>query len=220
MAKFNQHSTSDKGSESLFNYEQLSSMVGMIFGQIHEQRAVASLSNMLVRPGKLMNKEQAVLQLKAAMQIESAAAKHGINAKKTYESILAASPTLQESYKLQSQISKALSLGYMALTSTSDVYGEALEGGFDRRTAGFSALMAAGAQYIVMMNTGMADWFLDKTTGYTVNVNKSLMNQSVKPLMKEADQIFKDSNLTVAAKRARLATINAKFRQNVTNFFY
>ena len=59
-------------------------------------------------------------------------------------------------------MSKAFSLGYMALTSTGDIYEEALKSGYDRRTAGFSSLLAASGQYGIMMNNRMATWFLIK----------------------------------------------------------
>ena len=49
MSKFSARSFSDKSSESLFNYEQLGSMVSDVFSQIYEQRAVASMSKMFYK---------------------------------------------------------------------------------------------------------------------------------------------------------------------------
>jgi hypothetical protein len=43
----------------------------------------------------------------------------------------------------------------MALTSTGQIYGEALDAGYDRRVAGFASLAAAAGQYGIMMNNAM-----------------------------------------------------------------
>ena len=45
----------------------------------------------------------------------------------------------------------------MALDTTSSIYGEALQSGYDRRTAGFAALASAVGQYGVMTNNRMGD---------------------------------------------------------------
>ena len=64
----------------------------------------------------------------------------------------------------------------MALTSSADVYQDALEGGYDRRMAGLAGLIATLGQYGVMMSDsfGLGDWFLDKTVGYSTKYNKNL----------------------------------------------
>ena len=41
MAKFNQRSLSDEGSESLLGIESMGTMVADIFSQLYEQRAAA-----------------------------------------------------------------------------------------------------------------------------------------------------------------------------------
>jgi len=51
-------------------------------------------------------------------------------------------PEMKDLIKKQSQLSKSLSLGYMALTSSADVYSDAIQGGYDRRMAGLAGLMA------------------------------------------------------------------------------
>ena len=74
----------------------------------------------------------------------------------------------------------------MALTSTSDIYGEALNSGYDRRTAGFAALASAAGQYTVMMNNGMGDWFFQmKQQDYSKEVNKAMMRKAVLPYLDE-----------------------------------
>ena len=219
MAKFNQQSSSDKGSESLWNFEQMATMVTQIFSQIYEQRAMASLSKYLVRPNKLLDKRTMELQSKAVAAAASAAEKHGIDFNTALQKVVKELPEILEAFQRQSQMSKALSLGYMALTSTSDVFVTAIESGFDRRTAGFASLLTASGQYGIMMNNRMGDWFLDKTTGYNVNVNKALMRKSIVPYLKEIDDIITDSGLSIEMKRARLATVSSGFKKGLNNVF-
>lgn len=194
-------------------------MVTQIFSQIYEQRAMASLSKFLVRPNKLLDKRTMELQSKAVAAAASAAKKHGIDFNTALQKVAKELPEIQEAFAKQSQISKAFSLGYMALTSTSDVYGTAIESGFDRRTAGFASLLTASGQYGIMMNNRMGDWFLDKTTGYNVNVNKALMRKSIVPYLKEIDDIITNSGLSIEMKRARLAAVSSGFKKGLNNVF-
>ena len=219
MAKFSAQSSSDKGSEGLFNVEQMTDMVTSIFSQIYEQRAMAAMSKYLVRPGKLLDGKAAAMQAQLVQKIQASKYATGIDTSKAYERALKSLPELQKAIQKQSQVSKGLSLGYMALTSTSQIYGEALEGGFDRRSAGFASLLAAGGQYGIMMNNRMGDWFLDKSTGYTMETNKALMAQSIKPWLKEIDDIFTNSKLSVAGKKKALASVTNKFYKGMHSFF-
>lgn len=218
LAKFNQTSSSDRGSEGFWNFEQMSSMVTDIFSQIYEQRAMASLSKYLMRPDKLLDQRVAEMQMKAIEKSLPLAKKNNINIADAVKKVISESPDIQAAFKRQSQLSKALSLGYMALTSTGDVYGEAIESGYDRRTAGFASILTAAGQYGIMMNNRMGDWFLDKTTGYNVNVNRALMSKSVKPWLAEIDEVLKSPNST-AIKRSKLAEITRKVKRGMDNVF-
>ena len=128
-------------------------------------------------------------------------------------------PSLQSVIANQSKMSKALALGYMAITSTSDIYGEAIMGGYDRRTAGFAALAAAAGQYGIMMNNRMGDWFLDKTTGYSTEVNKSLIRQGVKPWFDEIAAGFKSVTHNTVDGKKQLSGTFGKIKNSLTNIF-
>ena len=69
--------------------------------------------------------------------------------------------------KKRSALAKSLSLSYMAMTQSSQVYTDALDGGYDRKTAGAAALISAAGQFALMYNNPLGDWFLDKSVGYT-----------------------------------------------------
>ncbi len=162
----------------------MTSMVGDIFSQIYEQRAAASLSKLIYRGDKLMNAQTT----KMAEKINKKLVQDALEGKIKFDDINDLSkaamekiPELQSVIKSQSQMSKALSLGYMAITSTGDIYGQAIQGGYDKRTAGFAALAAAAGQYGIMMNNRMGDWFLDKTTGYSTEANTALIRKGVTP---------------------------------------
>ena len=197
----------------------MADMVTGIFSQIYEQRAMASLSKYMVRPSKLMDTKTAHLQAKLSIKAHEIAKLKGIDANKAIERAVKNLPELQKAFERQSSLSKTLSLGYMALTSTSEIYGEALDGGFDRRSAGFAALLAAGGQYGLMMNNRMGDWFLDKSTGYTTEVNKSLIKKSVNPWLTEVEKIFMDPGLSKEQQKVALAGIVKKFTAGAKNFF-
>ena len=72
---------------------------------------------------------------------------------------------------------------------------------------------------VSMMNNRMGDWFLDKTTGYNVNVNKALMRKSIVPYLKEIDDIITNSGLSIEMKRARLAAVSSGFKKGLNNVF-
>lgn len=159
----------------------MAQMVTGIFSQIYEQRAMAGLSKYMVRPNKLLDSKTAQLQSLLTNKAAAVGQIAGIDTSNAIQNAVRHLPELQKAFANQSTLAKSLSLGYMALSSTSEVYGEALAGGFDRRSAGFASLLAAGGQYAIMMNNRMGHWFLDKTTGYTEETNKALMKKSVQP---------------------------------------
>lgn len=224
LSKFNQTSVSDEGQANMFNFEQVADMVGSIFSQIHEQRAMASLSKVFYKGEKsrleLSEKYSSALK-KVQMESFEAMGKNKLDPsdfKKISDLAISKIPELKSLAKKQSQLAKSLSLGYMALTSTSDIYGEALESGYDRRTAGFAAMAALAGQYGIMMNNRMGDWFLDKTTGYTQEANRAMMIKSVKPWLKEIQEAFSSPG-TLAAKKTKLASSFAKFKNGLEDLF-
>jgi hypothetical protein len=197
----------------------MSDMITSVFSQIYEQRAMASLSQFLVRPDKLLDKRVAELENLASKKAYEASVKYGIDAHEAINKAIQELPELQAMYKKQSQFAKALSLGYMALTSTGDVYGDAINSGYDRRTAGFASLLTAAGQYGIMMNNRMGDWFLDKTTGYSTEVNKALMGKAIKPHLNAIEEVFKNAGLSIEQKKARLASIATSFKKGADNLF-
>jgi hypothetical protein len=112
----------------------------------------------------------------------------------------------------RSQLAKSLSLGYMAMTQSGDVYGEALAGGYDRRTAGFTAMMAAAGQYGLMANNRMGDWFLDRTTGYTEGQSRAVVKKLTKSLMSDTQEAFNKFEVNAPEGRKALANVFTKFK--------
>ena len=176
---------------------------------------MAGLSTILMKPDKLLNKKVEALQAKALL----GGLQNKVDPSKVMSSLMSQSKTVKEAFERQSQLSKAFSLGYMALTSTGDIYEEALESGYDRRTAGFSSLLAASGQYGIMMNNRMATWFLDKTTGYNVDVSKGELRKALVPQMKKINDVMTNSGLSKTVKRSRLADITMSFKNSLRNNF-
>jgi len=223
MAKFAASSVTDEGQKSLFTYEQMSQIVGDIFSQIYEQRAAASLS-MLFGRGKQAQftaKQQQFLK-DINEDIVNGLTRGKINLDQAEEISLIARakiPELSGFLKDRSGLSKSFSLGYMALTSTAQVYSEALEGGYDRRTAGFAALSAAAGAYGVMMNNRMGDWFLDEATGYTNSANSAMISKSVKAHLDDIQKAIKDYAVDAPKGKAGLAVAFKGIKNKLQDVF-
>lgn len=183
LSKFNQRSVSDEGNQGLLNFEQLGNLVTDIYSQIYEQRAAATLSQFFYK-----KKEADYLKKLAESskeQLESfGKSEFGQNrifgqlgkigetateeqAQKLGQKAAAKISELNTAIKKRSQLAKNLSLSYMAMTQSAQVYGEALEGGYDRRTAGAAALLSASGQFWLMSKASLGEWFLDESVGYT-----------------------------------------------------
>jgi hypothetical protein len=223
MAKFSAQSTSDEATGKIFSYEGMTQMVSDIFSQIYEQRAAASLSQIITKTKglKFDAKQQEYLNRINKDLIDNVLTgkidkdKAIELSKRAMEKI----PELASFKNAQSKLAKSLSLGYMALTSTGEIYGEALESGYDRRTAGFASLAAAGGQYAIMMNNRLGDWFLDETTGYNQHVNRALINKTVKNYLKEVDEGFKTFRASPTKGKEALGVTFKKMQNSIKDIF-
>jgi hypothetical protein len=97
-------------------------------------------------------------------------------------------PEVKAAIEAQSKLSKAISSAYMAITSTSDVYEDALAGGYDRRTAGFAGLAATVGQYSLMRYTDLGSWMLDKNVGYSEHANRATIMKALRPYYKDISE--------------------------------
>lgn len=215
MARFNATSFSEEGQSSMFSKEQLASMVGMIFGQLYEQRAVASLSKTFykINNPKYVSKlwddaiEEATTVSKTGLLTEKTAEKVGEAAKDKVYSMIA---------EKQSRLAKNLSTAYMAITSTSNMYEDAIAAGYDRRTAGLAAFAAMLGQYGIMhVEEGkMQTWFLDKGVGF--DDVKSAQGKVIKPILDDIEKTIKATS-GVPTEEAK-KTIMSRFK-DLKNFF-
>jgi hypothetical protein len=191
-------------------------MVSSIFSQIYEQRAAASLSKLFYKVNdKKYMENLATLAQKNAVEgalagkipIEQVEDVARMAFMKGYENTA--------SSVQRSKLAKNLSLGYMALTQSSNVYSDALAGGYDRRTAGFTSLLAASGQYALMANNQMGTWFLDKTTGYTENESKAVIRKAVKDSYGKVKEAFDMFDVDQVAGKAKLATAVSGFKSKI-----
>lgn len=190
-------SYSDAAQGSNWGYEKIADQVADIFAQLYQMRASAGLAGLAMKDPtrKAMAKFDKEFIPKYLQSLNNGTGK--VLTKAEYEEIykIAAQkmPEVQAAQKQLSELSKRLSLGYMALTSTADVYEDALAGGYDRRTAAMAGVAATIGQYAIMMNNRMGDWFLEGVTGYSNNANKALIRKALRPyydeISKAVDQI-------------------------------
>lgn len=224
MSKFGMRSTTDEAQQSMFNYEQVTTMASDIFAQIYEQRAMASLSKIFMKGKNVaLDAKRAKLMDEINASVSEGLIKGKIKVgeiDEVYKLAINKIPELESFLKKQSSLSKALSLSYMALTSTSDVYGDAINSGYDRHSAGFAALLTASTQYGLMMNNRLGDWFLDQTTGYTTNINRAMMRKTIseyfEPIKKGFDAYAKSPEIG----RGKLAQVAQWFKKKAQDTFF
>lgn len=148
--------------DSFWNFEQLMNMGSEVFGQLHQQRAAGRLAQYF----KKVNK---------ADQIENPA-------------------KYVRDLRKQSELGQKLSLGYMALTSAADVYNQSKNAGYSDEASGIVSLASMGALYGIMRFNesarGIGTWMLDKTTGYSQEVNSKGIFKAFKPMFDEINEAY------------------------------
>lgn len=222
MAKFKGRSVSDEAQQSMFKYEQLGGMVSDVFSQIYEQRAMASLS-------KLFYKSQDVEKLKQLKDITDNAMKEAIIAGKITDKGQAmdiATRAFQKAVDVsgegmkRSLLAQRLNLGYMALTQSSDVYSDALSAGYDRRTAGFTALLAASGQYWLMNNNNLGNWILDKSVGYSEHESKAAIRKITNGLLQEAKEATAAFEVNPQLGKNKMGSVFKTFKNKVNDLIF
>ena len=217
MSKYTAKSFSDKSSDSMWNYEQLGSIVTEVFSQIYQQRAAASLSKLLYKVDDATELEK--VKVLADKKVRELVSKGLVVNKEQAESAaeVAFKTIYGESEKLKkmSDLSRKLSVGYMALVQSGEVYGEALEAGYDRRTAGFTALAAAAGQFGLMSNNELGSWFLDKSVGYTEGASKAQIRKLARSLSEDAAKGMKTLEVDKVAGKAALGNAFSKFKNKL-----
>ena len=155
-------SKSHKGRESFWTYESIGELVADVFAQAYQQRAASSAAKWFKMKPKLA--KNATLQEKAIYEVE-----------------------LNNFEKSYNRLQSALSLGYMSLISTADMYNETLKAGYDKDTAGWAALMSAAGMFGIMnfneTARGIGTWMLDKTTGFQKEAERGVIHKLIRERM-------------------------------------
>lgn len=215
-------SYSDDAQDSSWGLQKMASLVGDIFGQLYQMRAIGTLSNLKFGPeqkkivSKFHDKFASAYAL-AAANPESGLVNSAEGYSKFFSSVVNKVPEMKNLIDAQSALSSKLALGYMALTSSADVYSDALQHGYDRRMAGAAGLLAAAGQYGIMMGENalensihLGTWFLDRTGGDPT----SSLGQLKKLLRPYYDDIAKGvavkSNVSTQEKLGILAKLYKK----------
>lgn len=153
----------DHAKENFFSLEGLGSMLADTFGQLHQQRAAASLAKYFYKiPG--------------ADELDKL---NGLEWQK-----------IRPLVEKQNKLGKSLSLGYMGLVSAADTYNDAINAGYDHRTAGLVSLATAASLFGIMnfneTANGLGTWFLKSTTGYNHDVTRKPVIQYAKKMYEKA----------------------------------
>lgn len=223
-AKFNP-SYSDAANESFLSYEKVADMVSDVFGQLYQMKAAASLSKLSsmsytkAEKQALQKFSNQYMNTLRGMEAQGIA----IEPAKVWQGMVNASPEIRALMESQSKLARGLSLGYMALISSNDVYQDALQGGYDRRTAGAAALLATLGQYLAMtaIDDRVSSWFLGQDEGYWRSINKASLKKALGPYYNEIaagiDQMATKPDAT--GKLSKFAELAKKTRNSIHKTF-
>ena len=168
FAKWN-GSKSRKGQEGFWNLENVGELIADTFGQMYQQRAAAAFAP------KVLSKFDSDIAKAAKYQ-------NLMQAGKVEEAL--ALGDVADSIKKLNNISSGLVFTYMGLTQGAEMYNESLNAGYDRRTAGLVSLATMGSLFGIMKfnegKNGLGTWFLDRTTGYSQDIDRGIVAKAAK----------------------------------------
>ena len=222
------NSVSDEGQTKTFGLEQIGTTVSDIFAQLYQMRAAGSLSKLFVNYNGAEKKAFENFMKKHSNEVSGLIANGTIKPTQEgvvgfFKDIAAQTPELKALMDKQSKMSRALSMGYMALITSGDVYKEALDGGYSRRAAGTAALAATLGQYWMMnsLDDRISSWFLDSVVGYNEFANRKMIRDSLKPLWNRIEEsVDKIPGLTTEAKQKEFASLFGKIGNGLKNTYY
>lgn len=168
FAKWN-GSKSRKGQEGFWNLENVGELIADTFGQMYQQRAAAAFAP------KVLSKFDSDIAKAAKYQ-------NLMQAGKVEEAL--ALGDVADSIKKLNNISSGLVFTYTGLTQGAEMYNESLNAGYDRRTAGLVSLATMGSLFGIMKfnegKNGLGTWFLDRTTGYSQDIDRGIVAKAAK----------------------------------------
>lgn len=118
--------------------------------------------------------------------------------------------TLSAQKKMSSR-AQTLSAAYMTLLSVGDVYNQAIQSGYDDRTAGIATLMAAASMYGMVRFNAMSSWMLGPNQGYTNGVTQRATHTLAKDKYKalfDASQEFVQKGGSAKTKTKLVGAVN------------
>jgi hypothetical protein len=122
----------------------------------------------------------------------------------------------------RNKLSQDLTLGYMALISSSDVYNEALNAGYDNTSAGLAGLLTTSALYGIMSynstTRGIGTWFLNKSTGFEEGVTRKGFAKEVNKLMIDTANRLKP--LIQSGDKKGIRSTLSNFKKDLTRNAY
>lgn len=220
-------STSDASKESMFNYENLGTMIGDVFGQLSQQRAIAKIPLWLGAKGK---------EVRALSMIDDPIQNNALRTKlatatsrSQREGILREfvkhdtkiQNVLNDLDKLSSITGKNLGISYMAAMSAVGIHEEAKMQGLDDRDAGLLYLGLLGGLSTLMTKADFTQWalkgiglddvgiFLKKASAERLKeiaptterlVNKGVKNVAAKAVEESTETIQKSKIVNLVSK--------------------
>lgn len=197
-------SVSDASQKDIFTLENFGKLASDVATQLFQQRALAEIPRKL----GLASPQQAALKSIRNTYGDDVAKQvfdgDIIKNESVYNALVYSNPEIRDAVTKaitrNNLYGKTLSTLYMAGTSTMDVFNDALDAGYDRRTAAFTAALAMGATFGMMNKYDIGQVALQ---GMGFNEERHALKAAVNGFLKEAKEELSD---VVTNKKLSLKT--------------
>ena len=197
-------SVSDASQKDIFTLENFGKLASDVATQLFQQRALAEIPRKL----GLASPQQAALKSIRNTYGDDVAKQvfdgDIIKNESVYNALVYSNPEIRDAVTKavtrNNLYGKTLSTLYMAGTSTMDVFNDALDAGYDRRTAAFTAALAMGATFGMMNKYEIGQVALQ---GMGFNEERHALKAAVNGFLKEAKEELSD---VVTNKKLSLKT--------------
>lgn len=213
-------STSDEGSEGMFNYEQFASLISDVVGQLYQQRSIAKIPQWIGWDGGAAKKAKAFVDAHESDYVRryGKTLKQAIadgDVAKDYKGLVDNDllNIITDSKLAVSKFAKNSSQFYMAMTQTKDMYDTFKENGFSDATTAIG-MGAALYGFNKLFNTSLGEVALSGLgLDELKQANKRLIRGFVKEMKPQLELVEKGATATSNAGKLKwIKSLGTKFK--------
>lgn len=213
-----QGSASEEAMSNPWAFENLLTMITDVGLQLSQQKFIAKIPQMIGAEEKMLKTAQHAQKQNQIFGI--AQLRKRIDPSFNSEAFVTAS--LRDLAKAQGKnidnyqkIVKGLSSTYMAITSVGDAWADAVNSGFDERTAGIVTMGTLAGLYSLMRYTDVGNWALN---GVGITEARAGLKQGVNKGIRELSEAYTSKGLSETSKKAAEKNIFNKFKNISSDF--